>query len=353
MADNKTTNKLGVSIPNSTYDWIITQIGGEKSITLSGATAPHGRARHSSIINDSIKLRKTKVYYPGNDSPTTIVYGIRYEDIVLKGRFSSAYSYKEALTEDGVNTIVEYIKAMVKDKYPITVAWGSIIAIEGTFDTVSFERESPGEVAYTITINVDNDLLSYKAIDDDLNFSGFEGEVFDAAKTISKNMEKIKVEALAAPDISIFDAINKVSYALNAPIRSFVKCATQIKDARNQTVASLNRFKSSIIQVKNGYSILMDEYEKLNNDKDNFIVATRGYGEETNDLLIIKRLDEKSKKLKFSKIKMIIKALDGDTWGSLSERGGIGMGHGEDVKNANGGVDNPIEGTNYIIPRLV
>src|ERR1051325_5619949 len=99
----------------------LTQAPGKekKSFTLAGANAPHGRPRQKAIFGHGVEVREQTIRYPGSDIPTRHIFGNKYEDWELSGRFRDTYN-----NLGGAKELVDYFEQFVADGQTVRISWG-------------------------------------------------------------------------------------------------------------------------------------------------------------------------------------------------------------------------------------
>lgn len=137
---------------SGTKPWSFTQQGGDnKTLTLAGSSAPHGRPRKNPIVSDGIALRTERTYYPDSlGAPTTHIFGIAWDAWELKGRFNDAW-----LGPGGTKEAIIDWQTLVRDAEEVLITWGDVISARGLVHKFIPARESEFEAAYTIEIFID------------------------------------------------------------------------------------------------------------------------------------------------------------------------------------------------------
>jgi len=133
----KTFLGAGVTVDNAT-------------IELSGAAAPHGRARIAPITKAGVELRQSVTYYPGNASPTRHIFGVKYSPWELRGRFMDS-----DLGPGGAKAMVEKVFAFIEDQLPCSIAWGDILSATGILEAFEAAPEAEDQWGWTLRFGID------------------------------------------------------------------------------------------------------------------------------------------------------------------------------------------------------
>lgn len=332
------------------------QLGGDKlELNLAGAFAPHGRPRQGAVVTDAVSVRHVEVYYPGNALPTRHLFGTKEEPWELEGRFSdrnAGTGYAQAL--------VEYIKRFVADQQQLSIAWNGIVAANGFIESFDPGRESASEIAWRMTIRIDEDLLRVQrwrmpAEADPktsmLNIQLAIAHAWDSALDVPPTLK-----------VSIVDALGALIGSINSAVASVAKIVDQFDSFQRGLVSELRRLRAglrqlrtSVIKAKNAYNDLVAGTAMVSNSSDDSLNFWDAQG--TTGVAMLKaiaeieRMDAAAREAERGKIKGVYVARDGDTWESIAQQTLGSSQRAGDVRKANGELGNPVPGTEYIIPR--
>ncbi len=332
------------------------QLGGDKlELSLAGAFAPHGRPRQRPVVTDAVSVRNVEVYYPGNNLPTRHLFGTREEPWELEGRFSDrngGNGYAQALTE--------YVKRFVADQQQVRVAWNGIVAANGFIELFEPGRESASEIAWRMTIRIDEDLLrvtrTAQPAEADpktsmLNIQAAIAEAWDNALDVPPTLK-----------VSILDALGALIGSINSAVASVAKIVDQFDSFQRGLVSELRRLRAglrqlrtSVIKAKNAYNDLVAGTALVSNNSDDLLNFWDAQGT-TNAAMIkaileIEKLDAAARDAERGKIKGVYVAREGDTWESIASQTLGSSQRADDIRRANAASGNPVPGTEYVIPR--
>ena len=136
-------------------DWTFVQLGPpNKTMTLSGYSAPFGRQRQKAVVRDAVTIRESTTYYAGaSGPPTRHVFGNKLEQWELTGRFMDP-----AAGSGYAKTQTDYVKQFVLDAQPVEIRWGDIVGARGFIKSFDPGRESEFQVEWKMTVLVDEDI---------------------------------------------------------------------------------------------------------------------------------------------------------------------------------------------------
>ncbi len=257
--------------------WVFEQLGGErKELTLTGWQAPYGRPHQQPVVTDGIEIRKTEVYYPGDErGPTRHIFGRKYTPWELQGRFRDRADGKGfALAK------VEEVKSFVSDQQRVRASWGGLLSAEGFIDKFEPSRESEGEVEWKLTFSVDVDLFD-KAKKRKVQKPKSIGSSEQLAR---QDLKKALANVPHTPTTSIFDALDSIlglpgnvggalveSFdslvtLLTSTAGSFQKAANSISDVEKAAFGELNRLASVSNQMQGACGALRESYTNVPTD---------------------------------------------------------------------------------------
>lgn len=332
------------------------QLGGDRlELSLAGAFAPHGRPRQGAVVTDALSVRNTEVYYPGNSVPTRHLFGTREEAWEIEGRFSDrngGAGYAKTLTE--------YIKRFVADQQQVAIAWDGIVAATGFIEMFSPGREAEAEIAWKMTIKIDEDLLrvvrTAQPAEADpktyvLNIQDYIDEAWDTALDIPPTLK-----------VGLLDSLGSLIGSINSAFAAVANIADQINSFQQGLVSELRRLRAglrqlrtSMIKARNAYGDLVAGTAVVSSNPDDSLAFWNAQGTTGTAMLKaiieIERMDAAAREAERGKIKGVYVAGDGDTWEGIAQQTLGDAGRAADVRQANGATGNPVPGTEYIIPR--
>lgn len=347
--------------------WIFQQLGGDrKSFPLAGADAPHGRARQKPVVRDGLSIRKSRTYYPGNNKPTTHLYGRKSTEWELEGRFMDSFGGRGYAAR-----MTDFIKAFVNDAQPVRITWGDLIAVDGFIDDFDPGRESAGNVQWKMKISVDDDLLlSAKA-------SAPEPEKI---QDLSKEIEKALSEALGGErkgeslttfppslDLGLSDTLDSLVSAVNTPAAMMLEVANALQSVESSTIGSLNRLRSGVHQTKTAMLRLEATYEHASanltpgatpaaassraDDRQRFgQQQSRASVAMARTMTAMRRLDRALAIAIRGRVKTLYTAKVGDTWEGIAIAQLGSAIRSAEIQQANGETGHPRVGVRYVIP---
>ncbi len=359
-------------MPNA-KTWFFEQLGGEKkSIELSGWQAPHGRPRQKPVVTDGVEIRKTEVYYPGDDrGPTLHLFGRKYTQWELEGRFRDR--------SDGVGFAVamtERVKKFVGDQQRCRISWGDILSVEGFLDKFEPGRESEGEVAWKLTASIYVDLFAKRT-----RKPKQQKTIGLAAQLAKLDLEQALPGVPHTPTASIFDGLDSIlglpANVSGAFVESmdgivdiftstagaFQKAAGGISDVEKATFASLNRLASVSNQLQGAAGALRETF--TNADADAVLLRERATenarlwkGQSATESALADLVGELADvRVAVALVKRgvgtgSVVAVQGDTWESLSTKAYGSPDRAADLRAANDipAGAYPVPGTEYIVP---
>lgn len=344
-------------------DWTFIQQGGDKkSLRLSGAFAPHGRARQKPVVTDGIELRSERFYYPGNSVPTRHVFGSKLEDFELEGRFSDADAGR-----GGAAKKVEEVKSFLHDAQPVLITWGKLITGTGMLKSFSPSRESFGNVAWKLVVEVD----------EDLNLDSASGKQPEPEKLadLTKQLRDAMAEAFGdrrdqksittfppSIDLGLSDTLDSLVSAVNTPVAWFVNLSNQVVDLERATVGSIKRLRAGLHQAKTATLNLRAAYEDASGESSLVSSSSDAQAQfskrqcDTNAAIIasldaLRKLDRACAVAERKMVRSIWTARAGDTWESIAKAAAGSASKAASIQEANAVSGLPNPGTKYVIPR--
>jgi hypothetical protein len=345
--------------------WVFRQLDGpRKTFTLSGWSAPNGRPRQGAVVRTPQRVRTERTYYPGSDIPTRHVFGLRYDDVELKGRFRD----KDLGGKGSARDKTEELKAFQADAQRVQVTWGSILSFEGFIDEFDPGYEAENDIEWVLRI----------AVDTPEQPAGFAPrkpatipQVSD--ETLLGAVDKIRevrgplplrVDVLDLLD----DAIDVFTESVGV-VRGAVQKFSTFKDATfgelNRAVAGVSALRSAGRALRETFISTVSNAELLAALGDEEIGRFRsedfimmGIADATVEEQIRVALDEGAQveraadMARLGRIKATYAAAPGDAWETISIHFYGGPGRANDLRDANnvGTGERPTPGTEYLIP---
>lgn len=345
-------------------DWRFTQLGGpRRTLTLAGASAPHGRPRKNPVVSDGIKLRRERVFYPdgGNKPPTTHIFGTEWKDWELEGRFSD-----RELGKGGTKAVIQEWQSFVADGQEVQIAWGDVLSARGLVDEFIPGRESEAECSYKIVVLVDS-----RDIDGGRS-------AFIIPRAPLEMCQALQLELLEgvgripslphAGDLkpTFLDSLEEAVSSINGFSASLLNVAGEIDAFAEGTLDQLERLRAGVAQTRTAVNKLRGTFETTENDaallaraadSDVQWFASRASADVSTMrmLAILEEIDRETEISRRGRTLGIHLARLGDTWESIATSFyGAPDGAGA-IRDANGVLfgDLPVPGREYQIPIAV
>jgi hypothetical protein len=345
--------------------WVFKQLKGpQKTFTLSGWSAPLGRSRQGAVVRTPQKARTERTYYPGSDIPTRHIFGLRYDDVELKGRFRD----KDLGGLDGARGKTDELKAFQADQQPIQVTWGNIISFTGFMDEFDPGYEAPDDIEWVIRISVDQPEQGARVV-------AQKPPVLPqvSADLLLGSIEKIRAARATLPlqvDLldQLDDAIDLVAEAIGI-VRGAVTKLSSFKEA---TFGELNRAVSGVSALRSAGRGFRELF--VSSVSDAQLLASRGEitvnGFRGDDFILMglaeiaieeqirlaldeaAKIERASDLARIGRIKATYAASPGDSWETISIRYYGTPGRANDLRTANdaGAGERPVPGVEYLIP---
>lgn len=304
-------------------DWIFRQLGPPtKSLVLSGYSAPFGRARKDAIVTDQIKIRQKTTYYPGTDAgPTRHVFGVAFEPWELKGRFmDSAGGAGYAVSQTA------YVRAFVRDQQPLAITWGDILAFQGFIESFAPSRESESNVAWKMTILIDEDFT------DQTNATTT--NFIQGPKSYIPDLKKVATPLPKKPPIlkpSLLDSLDNMVSSFNSAIANLVNIVNSVDSFEKAILGDIKRLRAGIGQVRTAALTLRNTISSI---QTNSLLISRSAGSDIQGLSYIAQtdvdlvrtlgriaeMDRQAEIAERGKAQTSYVVQAGDTWESLSTK---------------------------------
>lgn len=339
--------------------WTFRQLGGARRvIVLDGAAAPHGRPRRDPVVTDGVKLRRQRVFYSGNDVPTTHIFGVEWKDWELKGRWGDRF-----LGRGGTTSMIETWKEFVRDAQEIEVSWGDLLRSTAIVDDFEVGRESPAECEYTIRllINEQTGVPSMAHLmAEDRSPQVVAEDVADRAAALERELAKPSLKDMAS---NFVDSLAEMVGSINTLSASLVSAAQDFDDFVGGTIDQLERLRSGCSQMRTAVLAMERTVRSANNDIALMVrssdaevpwAATRSNLDVllTSMLALLAELDRQAEVEQRGRMTGLYVARLGDTWESISilEYGGPdGAGKLREANGVRYG-EPPVPGRAYQVP---
>lgn len=341
--------------------WIFQQLDGpRKRLVLSGASAPHGRRRQSAIVTEKRNARtKTSLYPDSGSRKTRHVFGIEHEPWEFQGRWMD-----RDLGQGGANVLAEEWKAFLDDRVPIRISWGSIVNFDGFLESITLAREASTDIAYTLHIDIDEDLNASRVIRPAPPLPNpSEATARMMAQIDAAVAPLIRPQKPAIP-VSLFDTIADAISVVTGEFGKLANLANEVDDFAAATAAQLDRLLAGIRQGRTALLTLREVYTRVQLDA---YAVTRSASDllETEAaqvqfeatllavLASLERMDRETRIARRGTLTYHVTAKDGDTWESIAFAAYGDPDRTDALREANGVSfgDPPVPGRTYMVPR--
>ncbi len=337
--------------------WVFEQVGGEgRYLFLSGWAAPFGRPRQGAVVKPVLRARTERTYYPGSNTPTRHVFGVKYDDWELKGRFRD-----RDLGKGGAKIKTEEAKAFVRDLLPVRISWGDVLVFSGFLDELEIGYESEAEIEWTLKVSIDNDEM---AATPGANLSDIPSPS-DLSTDLGAALDAITaVVALTALPGSIGDLVDSAvdSFrSVTGTVRGIVDQITTFKDATfaqiNRAVAGVNQLREAGVELRETLLSIPSEQRGVGQRATDIVqlqVSQATVEDQIRDSLATgAEIERGTVFARIGRIKATFVAAEGDTWEAVSSRVYGSPDRASDLREANGAPagQNPVPGAMYLIPK--
>jgi hypothetical protein len=348
--------------PAPVAPWIFMQLAGpKKTLTLSGPDAPYGRPRQKPIVKDKITMRQHTVYYSGYGPPTRHVFGPKYEPWELEGRFMDRAGGSIGYARNKV----EYVRGFVADGQSVSVGWGEHLLVTGFIDSFEAAIESRGELAWTMSISIDEDVTARdkKFLTNDW----LARKPKDYALELELLLRKALIPSIKQPALfkgSLFDVLGSAITLVTAPFALLVQVATQMESFQRSLIGEIRRFRTGVHQLQTALIMFRNTYQDL---RANLATEGRNISSELSfskiqadsaaatlqALAVLVEADKVAARAERGKMKGYYVVKDADTWESISMYLYQSTDRIDDLMNANGVAPGqaPLSGSVYQVPR--
>lgn len=342
--------------------WKLQQLGGDrKLLSLNDWSAPYGRPYQKAVVRDGITLRHKSVRYPGtNIPPTRHLFGINYSDIELNGRFRD-----RVLGKGGAQQQVEFVKSFLKDQQQLDISWGSAIHLTGIMSEFDPGRESPGEIEWKMKILVDQDNIALtqvapntiktpSALVDSISQklqpmialpsrpeseNGLQGNILDVLDDLVRG-----VTGALGTLTRIANAIDNFESSLANEAKTLIAGIHSVKTAVLRTIDTLTNTVNDVYLIRDSAADDVNFQQSMND------VVTQAYI----SLALLSDLETQAQASERGNATISVRANQGDTWESLSNRIFGGPQEADNLRKANGAKygSKPRAGALIIVPTL-
>lgn len=344
-------------------DWTFTQLTGSdpKTFILTGYAAPFGRPRIKSVVEPGKELREERVYYPGNDRPTTHLFGTKQDDIELSGRWMD-----RKLGAGTAERNVRAINEMIQDQRPVRIQWGQLLSYVGWIKKLTPKWESLNECVYVINCLIDYDEFEGKKV----NVQNTTSVLFDTTDAIQRWLNeglgalRTTTPTLAAVTGQIFDTLDDLISNVTSVGATVISLSNSISNLETASFNEVERLRAGLHEFKTAVLTLQETVDSISIDSmliDRQIeddIAWLSYKStaavHTNRVLDITAVADKvAEQATASKIKTTYQAKPGDSWESISMDQYGTPDRASDIRSMNGikGGEPPIPGRRYNIPK--
>lgn len=339
--------------------WIFKQLEPPfKQLTLSGASAPHGRPRQKPVVSDGIELRMQKVMYPGTDVPTRHIFGSRYDDWDLTGRWRDAF-----MGPNGSRKLVQDFQDFVRDGVRTQITWGNIISYTGIIKHFVPKWESPYDIPWEMKIEVDvPDAISI-VTSQPRQSPGDLSQKISAALQDGETLDHIISRDAPGIQPDFLDGLANFVGSIQDITKNLVNLSNQIESFEKAILADIQVLRSTVSQLRTAVLILRNAAFSAR-DEALFIYRSSasdiswGVKIATLDnstyraLALMAEFDRQCDLAERGKVKTSITATLHDSWESMSTSAYGGPNRAGDIRSANGikSGEKPKVGFTYLLP---
>lgn len=341
-------------------DWIFHQLEPpSKTITLSGASAPFGRPRQKPVVSDGVELREQTVRYPGNNTPTRHIFGVKYDDLELTGRWRDTF-----LGPDGAQKQVLAMQEFVEDQVRVLITWGNIISYTGYIKHFIPKREAPYEVSWELRFLVDTPVRNQSFPPAKVKLT-----IANYALLVQKELQDgVLLNRLTSRDLpgihpDFLDSLDDFVSNIVGFTGNLVNLANQVKSFESALASDISKLRAAIGQVKTALLTISNTLFAAKNEAlfiyhsaDSDIRWLTGLAtfdaSATRAFALMAEFDRQCEIAERGKLTRSYVAVIGDSWEGISARYFSGPEGAGAIRAANGirGGAMPIPGTTYIIP---
>lgn len=244
--------------------WTLKQTGGDqKTLTLSGWSAPFGRPRQKAVVRNGVKVRQKTKRYPGNDQPTRHIFGTEEMPFELSGRFRG----RELGGPNGVRAKVQEVKDFVRDCQSVQIIWPDYINVQGFIEEFDSGIESQAEVEWTMRILIDADNFRASSTSSvpsrQTNTTADAEQILQLSTSLTTLPDTPEADAIN-PDF--FDSLDDAISSITGAVGQLVDIANQIQDIESATAAQLRRLEAGIGQAQTAMLTMLQTMQNAQQD---------------------------------------------------------------------------------------
>jgi hypothetical protein len=230
-----------------------------KTLTLAGWHAPHGRERVEPVVRDGVELRHAAYYYQGTNVPTRHVFGSRRPPWQIRGRFDDRRNGKGFAKSKKLE-----VEQFVDDRVPVLVSWGDITAVTGLITKFDPGWEAEWAVEWTLEVQVDENTYAKKkpkkvkepvSVDYIADLvAGDLAAMFSAAPSIPSTDIFTSLDSLLSLPTNIAGAfLEKLDSAVSlvtGTVGQFQKASMAVQNLESATFATLSKLLNTSVQLR-------------------------------------------------------------------------------------------------------
>lgn len=252
--------------------WRFRQLGGpKKTLELRGWAAPFGRPRQKAVARKPQSVRQERVYYLGNPRPTRHLFGMKYDDMVLNGRWMDL-----DLGVNGAKAKVREIEEFIADQQPIVIEWGDMVGAVGLMQEFDPGFESEDQVEWKLTFGIDVNNLSVRRPPTVTPNA--------TARALFIKIPNDALPLLTAPSFldtleglseELLDSIDDQLSLFTGAMGQFARAAADISSLEAASEAQLKRLVYGIGQAATAAQTLLDLYDSIDKEDVSSLTSTR------------------------------------------------------------------------------
>lgn len=341
--------------------WRFEQLGGAKRIlVLAGWAAPFGGPRAGAVVRTPVEIRSERVYYPGKTTPTRHLFGRKFPDWELRGRFRDRAPAPMGGTGFAKRK-TEEVRSFVAEQQMVSITWGDIVIASRAL-IVSFDPgyEAEREVEWILRIEVD-----------ELDDTADPGATFTRAKPPADYTQALldsldvigrKIAVLDLPG-DMLRSLDEIFGVVTKSVGELELVLTGVQTFRDAPFAALSKAQETQQTAHRGVSQLRETLATIPQDALVFrdsadatvkLLTTQAQleAEFIKMLIELADMDRAAAVAKAGRAKTSYAARTGDTWESISSQFFGRPDRAADIRdiNAVSAGQNPVAGVEYLIP---
>jgi nucleoid-associated protein YgaU len=131
--------------------------GAPLRVVLKGRDAPLGGRGSGAAFEDSVQVRQNETYYPGQDTPSRQVMGVKHGPWNIKGNLQDRGVPGRAFA------VAASLKQLAVRKRRLRISWGPL-QVFGLADEVKISPEGARDYNYDVTLHIDGPELPSAAL---------------------------------------------------------------------------------------------------------------------------------------------------------------------------------------------